>query len=203
MASRHLARSIAMQSLFEWDFRGKKAELLDEIVKNNIDEFGPGLKETDFVYELSHHVADNIEELDQIIAKTAPLWPVDQISIVDRNVLRIGLYELVMGDRKAVPPKVAINEAIELGKMFGEESSGRFVNGVLGTVYKQLEEVAKAKGETLDPEGDKEEDEEGQEEVAEGAEEATEEKPKKAKKNAKKKAARKAKKEVEETKEDE
>jgi N utilization substance protein B len=191
MASRHLARSIAMQSLFEWDFRGKKAELLDEIVKNNIDEFGPGLKETDFVYELSHHIADNIEELDQIIAKTAPLWPVDQISIVDRNVLRIGLYELVMGDRKAVPPKVAINEAIELGKMFGEESSGRFVNGVLGTVYKQLEEVAKAKGETLEPEEEKEEEEEGEEVKDEKADE----KPKKPKKNAKKKAARKAKKE--------
>lgn len=203
MASRHLARSIAMQSLFEWDFRGKKSELLDEVVKNNIEEFGPGLKETDFVYELSHHVADNIEELDQIIAKTAPLWPVDQISIVDRNVLRIGLYELVMGDRKAVPPKVAINEAIELGKMFGEESSGRFVNGVLGTVYKQLEEVAKAKGETLDPEGDKDDEDEEEKEV-EGEEVVADEKPKKLKKNAKKKAAKKAKKEeVKETKEDE
>ncbi len=190
MASRHLARSIAMQSLFEWDFRGKKSELLDEIIKHNIEEFGPGLKETDFVYELSHHIADNLTELDEIIAKTAPLWPVDQISVVDRNVLRIGLYELVMGDRKAVPPKVAINEAIELGKMFGEESSGRFINGVLGTVYKQLEEVAKAKGETLEP---PEEDEAGEEG----------DKPKKAKKTAKKKTARKAKKEGEEEEENE
>lgn len=178
MASRHLARSIAMQSLYEWDFRGKNPELLDEIIKRNIDEFGPGLKEADFVYELVHKVRDNLSMLDEVLAKTAPQWPVEQVAIVDRNVLRIGLYELMMGDRKAVPPKVAINEAIELGKMFGEESSGRFVNGVLGTVYKQLDEMYKAKGEVFDPgkpDDEEKKDEKASDEDASSDQEKTEE----------------------------
>ena len=81
-----------------------------------------------------------MKEIDKIIAASAPQWPIDQISIIDRNVLRLGLYELLYGDKTAVPPKVAINEAIELAKSFGGENSGKFINGVLGTVYKEIEQ---------------------------------------------------------------
>jgi N utilization substance protein B len=137
MASRHLSRSIAMQSLYEWDFMGKK-ENLDEIVERNIKEFGPGLENEEFVWQLINGVISHIKDIDNIIAKAAPEWPIEQITIVDRNVLRIGLHELLYSNKEEVPPKVAINEAIELAKTFGGESSGKFINGVLGTVYKQL-----------------------------------------------------------------
>ncbi len=139
MASRHLSRSIAMQSLYEWDFYGKKSNTLDEIIKRNIKEFGPGLEETDFVRQLVEGVESHLVQLDKIIEKAAPEWPINQINIVDRNVLRIGLFELLYAKKEEVPPKVAINEAIELAKNFGGESSGKFINGVLGTVYKEIE----------------------------------------------------------------
>jgi transcription antitermination protein NusB len=138
MASRHLSRSIAMQSLYEWDFNGKKADALKNIVERNIDEFGPGLEDTKFVWQIVDGVVSHIGEIDNIIIKAAPEWPLDQITIVDRNVLRIGLFELIYEDKEEVPPKVAINEAIELAKSFGGESSGKFINGVLGTVYNEL-----------------------------------------------------------------
>ncbi len=139
MASRHLSRSIAMQSLYEWDFAGKKKEDLDKIVEKNLKEFGPGLDDESFVWDLVRGVASKINSIDKIITKAAPEWPLDQITIVDRNVLRIGLYELLYGNKEDVPPKVAINEAIELAKTFGGESSGRFINGVLGTVFNEIE----------------------------------------------------------------
>ena len=139
MASRHLSRSITMQSLYEWDFSGKKPESLESIVERNIKEFGPGLEDKTFVWQLIKGVISHISDIDKIIEKAAPEWPIDQITIIDRNVLRIGLYELLYGDKEEVPPKVAINEAIELAKTFGGESSGKFINGVLGTVFKQLE----------------------------------------------------------------
>ena len=138
MASRHLSRSIAMQSLYEWDFNGKKPELLDKIVEKNIKEFGPGLEDTAFVWQIIKGVVEHMPKLDTIIEKAAPEWPIEQVTIVDRNVLRIGLYELIYADKKEVPPKVAINESIELAKTFGGESSGKFINGVLGTVYKEM-----------------------------------------------------------------
>lgn len=139
MASRHLSRSIAMQSFYEWDFNGKKPELLDKIVEKNIKEYGPGLEDTNFVWQLVRGVVDHLSPIDKIIEKAAPEWPLEQITIVDRNVLRIGLYELLYSKKEEVPPKVAINEAIELAKTFGGESSGKFINGVLGTVYKEIE----------------------------------------------------------------
>lgn len=139
MASRHLSRSIAMQSLYEWDFWVKKADSLEKIVKKNIEEFGPGLEDETFVWQLVDGVVSHITELDKIIEKAAPEWPISQITIVDRNVLRIGLFELLYEDKKEVPPKVAINEAIELAKTFGGENSGKFVNGVLGTVFKEID----------------------------------------------------------------
>lgn len=143
MANRHLSRSIAMQSLYEWDFKGMDKEKLKEIVEKNVKEFGPGLEETSFIWQIINGVLENLKKLDKIIEKSAPEWPIDQITVVDRNVLRIGLYELLMGNRKEVPPKVAINEAIELAKTFGGESSGKFINGVLGTVYREIGEPGK------------------------------------------------------------
>lgn len=138
MASRHLSRSIAMQSLYEWDFSGKKPDNLESIIERNIKEFGPGLKNQSFVWQLVTGVVKHLPKIDEIIEKAAPEWPINQITIVDRNVLRIGLYELLYGNKEEVPPKVAINEAIELAKTFGGESSGKFINGVLGTVYKEI-----------------------------------------------------------------
>jgi len=138
MASRHLSRSIAMQSLYEWDFYNKKSGDLKTVVSRNIEEFGPGLEEKEFAWKLVDGVISHLDKLDKIIEKAAPEWPISQITIVDRNILRIGLFELLFEDKEEVPPKVAINEAIELAKSFGGESSGRFVNGVLGTVYSEL-----------------------------------------------------------------
>lgn len=127
-----------MQSLYEWDFSNKKKDL-KEVVEKNIKEFGPGLEDKSFIWQLVVGVVENLPQINQIIEKAAPQWPIEQINIVDRNILRIGLYELLFGDKKAVPPKVAINEAIELAKGFGGEASGKFVNGVLGTVFKETE----------------------------------------------------------------
>jgi N utilization substance protein B len=143
MASRHLARSIALQSLYEWDFRGQKGDDLLAIVDRNIKEFGTGLDETAFVFQLVNGIIEKKENIDQIIQKAAPQWPMAQIASVDRNVLRLGLYELLFGNRDEVPPKVAINESIELAKSYGGESSGKFVNGVLGTVYREIGEPGK------------------------------------------------------------
>ena len=140
MSSRHLSRSIAMQSLYEWDFSGGKVDL-EKIVERNLQEFGPGLEDKSFTWQLVTGVIQHLKEIDKIIETSAPEWPIEQISIVDRNVLRIGLYELLYSDKTAVPPKVAINESIELAKSFGGESSGKFINGALGTVYKELEKT--------------------------------------------------------------
>ncbi|MBZ9572194.1 transcription antitermination factor NusB [Patescibacteria group bacterium] len=139
MASRHLSRSIVMQSLYEWDFSGKKPEALKKIVEKNIKEFGPGLEDESFIWQLVNGVVTGLSQLDKIIEKAAPEWPIEQITIIDRNILRIGLYELLYSKKTEVPPKVAINEAIELAKSFGGESSRKFVNGVLGTVYREIE----------------------------------------------------------------
>lgn len=139
MASRHLSRSIVLQSLYEWDFYDKKP-FLKNITERNIKDFGPGLEELDFIWQLIDGIQKHMPELDKIIETAAPEWPIAQISIIDRNVLRIGLFELLHADREQVPPKVAINESIELAKTFAGQTSGKFINGVLGTVYKQLEE---------------------------------------------------------------
>jgi len=143
MASRHLSRSVAMQSLYEWDFKGKKNELLPEIVEHNIKEFAPGVEETQFIHDLVNGTLSKIKEIDKIIEKAAPQWPINQIAMVDRAVLRLGIYELLFGKRDEVPPKVAINESIELAKSFGGDASGKFVNGVLGTIYREIGEPGK------------------------------------------------------------
>lgn len=143
MASRHLSRSIAIQSLFEWDFYGKHPGGTERIVEKNLKEFAPDLENKDFVWQLVNGVIERLPQIDKIISQAAPEWPIEQITPIDRNVLRLGLFELLYAKKEEVPPKVAINEAIELAKSFGGESSGKFVNGVLGTVYQQIESLNK------------------------------------------------------------
>lgn len=143
MSSRHLARSIVFQSIFEWDFRNLSREQALESLERNNKEFGEGDSEKNFSENLLKGVIDKKLDLDNIIVKAAPDWPIEKISIADRNILRIGLYELLFSDRKEVPAKVAINEAIELAKTYSGEKSGGFINGVLGTVYKEIGEPGK------------------------------------------------------------
>ena len=150
MANRHLSRSIVLQTLFEWDFLPaenkmsvSREEEIKKMLERNLKEFAPGLEDDGFVFSLFGEVLGRQKEVDAIIEASAPDWPLDKISVIDRNILRIGLSELLFGDRSQVPPKVAINEAIELAKTFGGENSGKFVNGVLGAVYKEIGEPGK------------------------------------------------------------
>ncbi|HEY4475165.1 MAG TPA: transcription antitermination factor NusB [Candidatus Paceibacterota bacterium] len=138
MATRHLVRSVVLQSLYEWDFYGRKADL-EKILERNLSEFAPGIDEPEFAWKLLKGVIEHQKEIDNIIKKAAPEWPIEQVSIIDRNALRIGLYELLYANSEEVPPKVAINEAIEIAKNYGGPNSGKFINGVLGTVYKEME----------------------------------------------------------------
>lgn len=142
MSNRHLARTVAMQTFYEWDFNGRHNEKLPEYLRHNQEEFAPGLDDG-FTQQLVSGVMDNIKEIDELIQKYAPEWPLEQITIVDRNILRIGVYELKFNSE--IPPRVAINEAIEVAKSFGGESSGKFVNGVLGAIYKDLLESGELK----------------------------------------------------------
>lgn len=146
MANRHLSRSIVLQTLFEWDVQGGRGTDIDvaNALERNIEEFAPDSGDFSFMKDLLDGAMAKQKELDEIIVKAAPEWPIEKISTIDRNILRLGLFELLFGDRKEVPAKVAINEAIELAKSFGGESSGRFVNGVLGAVYKDIGEPGKA-----------------------------------------------------------
>jgi N utilization substance protein B len=143
MANRHLSRSIVLQSLFEWDLNDLEKKAVTEVLGRNVAEFAPNKTDMPFMEKLLDGVISKQSELDMVIEKAAPDWPIDRISPVDRNILRLGLYELLFADRKEVPAKVAINEAIELAKQFGGENSSRFVNGVLGAVYKEIGEPGK------------------------------------------------------------
>ncbi len=143
MANRHLSRSIVLQTLFEWDFKGHPTEGVEEMLERNEGEFAPGNEDLVFMKKILGYVLEKRTIIDQIIEKAAPEWPIDKINAVDRNILRMGLGELLFGDHNEVPPKVAINEAIELAKTFGGDSSSRFVNGVLGAVYKEIGEPGK------------------------------------------------------------
>ena len=143
MANRHLIRSIVLQTLFECDFRDFKNIDLAEVLSLNLEEFAPEVRDHSFAEDIFKGVRDRRKDLDEIISKAAPNWPIEKIATIDRNVLRIGLYELLFSDYRDVPPKVAINEAIELAKTFGGETSGKFINGVLGAIYKELGEPGK------------------------------------------------------------
>jgi len=135
MANRHLARTIALQTLYEWDFNGRTGNL-EAILQRNLTEFAPEFDDEQFSQHLVKQVVDHLDELNKVITEYAPEWPLAQITVIDRNVLRIGVYELNFDT--TIPPKVAINESIELAKTFGGPSSGKFVNGVLGSIYKKL-----------------------------------------------------------------
>lgn len=136
MSNRHLSRTIALQSLYQWDFLGMPEGKLPEIIAFNREEFAPKFEDEGFIEELVQGVVDNRPALDKTITKFAPNWPLESITVVDRNVLRLGVFELMLHER--IPAKVAINEAIELAKGFGGQASGRFVNGVLGAIYKDM-----------------------------------------------------------------
>jgi len=137
MSNRHLARTIAVQALYQWDFNDQKKNISD-ITTEVRQSFAPEFDDGKFISHLVNGVVKNRSEIDHLITKFAPEWPLDQITIVDRNVLRLGTFELKFDN--TIPAKVAINESIELAKTFGGESSGKFVNGVLGAVYKDMGE---------------------------------------------------------------
>ncbi|MFH1286925.1 MAG: transcription antitermination factor NusB [Candidatus Magasanikbacteria bacterium] len=142
MSNRHLARSIVMQSLYQWDFKGKPSAAIPEIVRQNTKEFGGGVEnEKTYIEKTVDGVIEHLEMIDKIIKSYAPNWPLEQIALVDRNILRIGIYELQIN--KDIPAKVAINEAIEVAKTYGGPSSGKFVNGILGAIYKDMSEKKK------------------------------------------------------------
>ena len=137
MSNRHLARTVALQTLYEWDFNTLSKENIPSVFERNIHEFAEGFDEVDFAKELVYEVIEKKEALDKVIVKFAPEWPIEKITVIDRNILRMGIIELDYMD--SIPDKVAINEAIELGKAFGGVSSGRFINGVLGAMFREKE----------------------------------------------------------------
>ncbi|MEK9194632.1 MAG: transcription antitermination factor NusB [Patescibacteria group bacterium] len=148
MATRHLVRTIILQSFYEWDFYNREPDLA-QIIERNLKNLGQDIDEPDFLWRLAKGIVEHLPEIDKVIGRAAPEWPINQIALVDRNVLRIGLYELLYADKAEVPPKVAINEAIEIAKNYGGENSPRFINGVLGTIYREMEgtQSEPAKGE--------------------------------------------------------
>ncbi len=141
-SNRHLGRIVALQSLYEYEFRKQAGDTTvdsDEIVTRNLERYESMIDDKQFISDLVHGVMSSQDELDLKIQPIAPDWPIDQIARIDRNVLRIGLYELLYM-QTIVPPKVAINEAVELAKAFGSDNSSKFINGVLGTAFRTLVE---------------------------------------------------------------
>lgn len=139
-ANRHLGRIVALQTLYEQDFREECQDKdfdLEEVLVRNISRYRDTLEDRGFVEQLVRGVADHLAELDAILQPVAPEWPIDQIARMDRVILRMGAHELLYS--KGIPPKVVINEAVELAKSFGGENSSKFVNGVLGTVLRNQE----------------------------------------------------------------
>ena len=142
-SNRHLGRIVALQTLYEYEFRSQSEDSnleLDEVLQRNIERYKESIDDTDFVRSLVDGVLEHQEDLDAKLQPMAPGWPLDQIARIDRNVLRIGLYELLY-KADSVPPKVVINEAVELAKAFGSDNSSKFINGVLGTAFRTLLEA--------------------------------------------------------------
>jgi len=153
MSNRHLSRSIALQSLYQFDFLDFPDEKLSEIIAFNRQEFAPKFNDEGFIDQLVQGVVNKRNDIDELINQFAPSWPIETITLIDRNILRQGIYELKFADN--IPAKVAINEAIELAKSFGGQSSGKFVNGVLGAIYKDM--IAKGEIKEIDKEEKKSE----------------------------------------------
>lgn len=147
--NRHLSRAISMQTLYEWDFRlgGQPMEIAGRNIAAYEDDADP-----DYIQRTVSGVVEHVRDIDAKIGKVAPEWPVDQIASIDKAILRLAIYELLYDDD--VPPKVAINEAVELGKTFGSDSTSRFVNGVLGTIYRQSPRYNPADDEPKPKEGE-------------------------------------------------
>lgn len=141
MSNRHLSRTIAMQTLFEMDFRPVSSEEIEQLIQKNLQEFAPNFDDSGFIRVTIDGVLERKDEIDKMIMKYAPEWPLDQIASVDRNVLRVGIFEMIYSD--TIPAKVAINEAIEMAKSFGGDASGRFINGVLGSIFRDLPDEKK------------------------------------------------------------
>ena len=144
MANRHLARSVVLQVLFERD--ASEGALSNDYAAARLSDYAKefGVRDGDmpFMKELLATTIAKQKEIDEVIVRAAPEWPLEKIAMVERNVLRIGLYELLYADKNEVPPKVAINEAIEVAKNYGGPNSVKFINGVLGTVYREMDENA-------------------------------------------------------------
>jgi len=139
-SNRHLGRIVALQTLYEYEFRTQSDDPsvnVDEILSRNLERYEEAIDDKDFVGNLVKGVLKEADALDAHIQPIAPDWPIDQIARIDRTILRIGIYEL-LHSADLVPPKVAINEAVELAKAFGSDNSSKFVNGVLGTAYRTL-----------------------------------------------------------------
>jgi N utilization substance protein B len=142
-SNRHLGRIVALQTLYEFEFRRQSEDTnldLAEVLERNIERYKEAIDDKDFVSSLVDGVLEHQDDLDAKLQPMAPGWPLDQIARIDRNVLRIGLYELLF-KADSVPPKVVINEAVELAKAFGSDNSSKFINGVLGTAYRTLVEA--------------------------------------------------------------
>jgi N utilization substance protein B len=145
-SNRHLGRIVVLQTLYEQDFRrecGDKKFQLAQVLQRNISRYSQTIEDQSFIERLVKGVDTNSDELDKTLQPIAPEWPIDQIARMDRIVLRMGLYELLYETK--TPPKVVINEAVELAKAFGGDNSSKFINGVLGTVLRQKETNAKKK----------------------------------------------------------
>lgn len=141
-SNRHLGRIVALQTLYEYEFRIQSNDAtvnIDEVLSRNLERYESTIEDKEFVENLVKGILSEKDILDSKIQPIAPNWPIDQISRIDRNVLRIGMYELLYL-AEIVPPKVAINEAVELAKAFGSDNSSKFINGVLGTAFRSLVE---------------------------------------------------------------
>lgn len=147
MSNRYLSRTLSLQTLYNWDFAGRDEADIPEMLNYNFLEFAPLFDDEHFAERLVKGVLSNRSEIDGYIVKYAPEWPLEQITYIDRNVLRIGIYEMLFD--QDIPSRVAINEAIELAKAYGGASSSKFVNGVLGSIYKDMLPQLKAKEDRL------------------------------------------------------
>jgi len=176
MSNRHLARTLAMQTLFAWDFNAEASDNLKEIIAENFANFAPDFDDNGFVENTVYGVVNNIKEINAYIVKYATEWPLEQITIIDRNILRIGVYEIILDE--SIPPRVAINEAIEIAKNYGGESSGKFVNGVLGAIYNDLPEKVRESDHKAEKEKKQQEEKEEQEAAKKNKEEDEENKAK-------------------------
>lgn len=158
MSNRHLSRTLAMQTLYQWDFSGYKDEEVGEMIRFIREEFAPDFDDHDYVENTVRGIVENRDKIDRQLELFAKDWPVNTMTVVDRNVLRIGVFELVHNED--IPSKVAINEAIEIAKAFGGDTSGKFVNGVLGAIYKDrmkqgiTKEADKEKESSKEPEAE-------------------------------------------------